>query len=137
MLLDRRCGHHLEAISSLGSKQIVCQDRRGIWCGTERSCDRVVTSLTKLIEQFDVTREACGAAGLERESKCSDVFAKCVADVRNVRINSTQPAFKASFYQLIAGLFNNHMPVSSQLRAPPNLLTSSCSRCCTMKPLEM
>lgn len=127
MLLDRRCGHHLEAISSLGSKQIVCRDCRGIWCGTERSCDRVVTSLTKLIEQFEVTREARGAAGLERERKCSDEFAKCVGDVRNVIFYSTQPAFKASFYQFIDGLFNNHMPVSSQLRAAPHLLTSSCS----------
>lgn len=127
MLLDRRCGHHLEAISSLGSQQIVCRDRRGIWCGTERSCDRVVTSLTKLIEQFDVTREARGAAGLERERKCSDVFAKCFAHVQNVMFYSRQPAFNVSFYQLIVGLFNNHMPVSSELHAPPNLLTPSCS----------
>lgn len=89
-----------------------------------------MTSLTKLIERFDVTHEARGAAGLERERKCSDVFAKCVAlwdDVRNVMFYSTQPAIEASFYQLIAGLFNNHMPVSSQLSAPPNLLTSSSS----------
>lgn len=71
--------HHLKVISRLGSKRIICQDRRGILCSIERSCDRVVTSLTKLVEQLDVACEAHGAAGLETERKFSDVFAKHVA----------------------------------------------------------
>lgn len=44
--------HHLKSVkSSVDAKPLVFQDRRGISCGTGRSCDRVVTGLTELTEQ--------------------------------------------------------------------------------------